>query len=343
MAVRMARPQHGGEGLQARGAERDARLDRRPLALGALAQRLQRQADAGQRVAEHHAEDGQHVARRVPGRGADHDRHRIERGEPADQQQRGIAEAVGPASRRKRRSWRCTSSKPATSTITRAMSSGPGGEVCSKHELQHEADRGQLHHHAHGGDGEAALQPQAEGERDGAVDDQQQRRQRQIERRESAASAHAAALSRRARGAAHPRSCSRACARRSICAASWLTSSTMRSASSWNLISSSASAAAVASSARGRLVEQQHARLVGERADEPQALALAGRKLGYRPVEQGGLERQRRRAAARAWRWRKVLARGLAPPRRLGRGVAHAPAPLRARASRAAPRPRECT
>ena len=44
MAVRRARAQHGGEGFEARGAQRDARLDRRPLALGALGQRLQRQA-----------------------------------------------------------------------------------------------------------------------------------------------------------------------------------------------------------------------------------------------------------------------------------------------------------
>ena len=81
----------------------------------------------------------------------------------------------------------------------------------------------------------------------------------------------------------------------------------------------------------GRLIEQQHARLVGDGADEPQTLALAGRELGNRPVEHGGLQRQRGEQPIElggAW---KVLARDCAPPRRLGGHVAHAASPLRAR------------
>ena len=69
VAVLSARRSTAAKACEARRAQRDARLDRCALALGALGQRLQRQADAGQRVAEHHAEDRQHVARRIPGRG----------------------------------------------------------------------------------------------------------------------------------------------------------------------------------------------------------------------------------------------------------------------------------
>ena len=88
--------QHVGEGLEPRRPQCQPRLDRRPLALRPFGQGLQGEAHAGERAAEHHAEDRQHVARRVPGLGSDHEDDRIERGEPACQQQRRVAEPVAP-------------------------------------------------------------------------------------------------------------------------------------------------------------------------------------------------------------------------------------------------------
>ena len=83
VAVRMARRSSGGECRKACAAQREARLDGAALALDALRQGLQHQTDAGQRAAEHHAEDRQQVARRVPGAGRDHDGHGVERGQAA--------------------------------------------------------------------------------------------------------------------------------------------------------------------------------------------------------------------------------------------------------------------
>ena len=81
----------------------------------------------------------------------------------------------------------------------------------------------------------------------------------------------------------------------------------------------------------GGLVEQQHARLVGNGPHEPQPLALAGRQLGYRPVEQSGLQPDGGQQAVELGGGREMLARAGAPPGGLGRGIAHAAAPLRAR------------
>ena len=124
-------------------------------------------------------------------------------------------------------------------------------------------------------------------------------------------------------------SSSRACARRSICAVSWLTSSTMRSASIWNLISSSASAAEVASSAevgssssstRG---SSAIARTSPSRWRSPVESSASG------PVEDAPAPAPARTAADRALACGGKCSRAVArPPGGLGRGIAHAPAPL---------------
>ena len=160
----------------------------------------------------------------------------------------------------------------------------------------------------------------------------------EIERRKARRSScrrRSAAVRRRAPASA---SSSRACARRAICCASWLTSTTMRPASIWKLDQLLGERGGLRIERGGRLVEQQHARLVGDGADQPQPLALAGRQLGYRPVEQRRLERQRRKQPVELGVGGKCSRAVPAPPGGLGRGIAHAAAPLRAPAPRAARR-----
>ena len=81
----------------------------------------------------------------------------------------------------------------------------------------------------------------------------------------------------------------------------------------------------------GRLVEQQHARLVGHGADQPQPLALARRQLGYGPVEQRRVEAQRRKQPVELGVRRRDARARSGPPGGLGRRIAHAPPPLGAR------------
>ena len=92
----------------------------------------------------------------------------------------------------------------------------------------------------------------------------------------------------------------------------------------------------------GRFIEQQHARLVRQRADQPQALALAGRKLGERAIQVTGRRAPGPKAADRASRSSgNARAPSAAHQAGLGRGIANLAAPLRARASRPAPRRRD--
>jgi hypothetical protein len=194
-------------------------------------------------------------------RGADHRCHGVKGGQPADQQQRRIAEPVRPPARS---AVQLHQLEPRDQHHHQRDEEGPQRRGLREHELQDESHGGELDGHAHGGDGEARFEPQPKGQRDRAVDDQQQRRQHQIEGGKLDI-AHAAALSdlRAAIGQQQPRARARS---------GWprLTRMTMRSASIWNLISLD-ERGRLGIEGGGRLIEQQHARLVGDGADEPQA------------------------------------------------------------------------
>src|SRR5215475_9871933 len=176
----------------------------------------------------------------------DHHDDGIDGGKSSDQQQGRIAEAVGqPAAE--------TALLPLDQLVSRDQhhhegdEQGPQRRGLSENEIQYEADGGELHPHAHGGNAEADGQAEPEGDRDRAVDDQQQGRQRQIRPGELYI-AHAA--TRSTTGALPlPGSTNRAWASRTTCPGLWLTRTTMRPDRIWNLMSSSASAVACASRA----------------------------------------------------------------------------------------------
>src|SRR5262249_43491341 len=69
--------------------------------------------------------------------------------------------------------------------------------------------------------------------------------------------------------------------------------------------------------------------MVGDRAQQGEALAFAGRKLRHRSLEIDPLEAKRREQAVELGAGGKVRAPRWRPPMRLGRHEAHAPAPQR--------------
>ncbi len=81
----------------------------------------------------------------------------------------------------------------------------------------------------------------------------------------------------------------------------------------------------------GRLVEQDHARLIGQRARETQPQSFTRRQLGDRPIKRFCSDAERGRQPNEALQFRlanDVLAGGVGPPAGLGRNVAHLTPPL---------------